>query len=50
MIGVDKIIGYDKYLADGALGLAYIDENTGDKDIEEDTNFLLKLMVNKEEY
>lgn len=50
MLGSDRIVGYEDYLADGAVGLGFLDESTDDSEIESDTNFLQMLMVQREEY
>jgi len=43
-------MGYEDFLADGALGLGYLDEDSDDSEIEADTNFLQMMMVQREEY
>lgn len=46
MLAVSKMIGYEDYTADGAIGLGFAEEENDDSAIESDTNFLNLLMEN----
>lgn len=46
MLGIDKIIGYSHYASDGGLGFGFLDQETDDDKIEDDTNLLGMLVQN----
>ena len=46
ILGVDKMVNYEFFTADGAIGLGFIPEATDDESIEEDTNFMSMILSN----
>lgn len=44
MLAVTKMIGYDDYTADGAIGFGLEEEEQDDYSIEADTNFLTMML------